>query len=357
MTKHLSHSTVSLVYFSTLHFVIDCLSIFIVLSVVNRIQSSTAEVLKIILLYNFLAFATQWFFGWQADRRRQYHTVLSLSLFLAIISLSSLPFTSFIPIILIGLANAMNHIGAGGLVLQDSNYQAWKLGVFVAPGALGLLIGSKLTYSATLILILVLVVFGILLINLTIKPAYKNAISNPLPQTISNRKYRVFVLLLLMSIVVIRALVGGSISFTWKTQPSFFLLLPLTVFIGKFSGGFIADKYRFIPTGIISLLLAAIGLYLGQEYPFAGLTGIALFQITMPITLALIYQQLPTHPGLSLGLTTLSLFIGSLPSLLQSNISQHSALIMIVESIILLWLSGTIISSFSSQKKLDNMTI
>ena len=45
-----------------------------------------------------------------------------------------------------------------------------------------------------------------------------------------------------------------------------------------------------------------------------SLIGIMLFSMTMPVTLALLVSRLKKSPGIAFGLTTIGLFIGSLPA-------------------------------------------
>ena len=47
---------------------------------------------------------------------------------------------------------------------------------------------------------------------------------------------------------------------------------------------------------------------------WSGTAGTLLFNMTMPITLVLLYRTFPKWPGISFGLLTFALFIGFLPS-------------------------------------------
>ena len=97
------------------------------------------------LLYNFCAFALQMPFGLLIDiiSDRTRKTILpGISFMFAGVILTVLG--SFVSHIILGIGNALFHVGGGVLVIHeddDHDLNGRALGCFVAPGAIGLILG------------------------------------------------------------------------------------------------------------------------------------------------------------------------------------------------------------------------
>ncbi|MCR5330875.1 MAG: hypothetical protein K6E62_06770, partial [Lachnospiraceae bacterium] len=83
--------------------------------------------------------------------------------------------------------------------------------------------------------------------------------------------------------------------------------------IGKMAGGVLADLFGTRRVGVISCILAVPFLLLGSNMMWISLIGIMLFSMTMAIALGGIVSVLRANPGVAFGITTLALFLGSLP--------------------------------------------
>ena len=64
---------------------------------------------------------------------------------------------------------------------------------------------------------------------------------------------------------------------------------------------------------IISILASLPFLCFGDQIMIISLFGIMLFSMTMAVTLALLVSTLKKAPGLAFGLTTIGLFLGTVP--------------------------------------------
>ncbi len=99
-----------------------------------------------LLLYNFCAFALQMPIGLLTDRYgKSLMCVKFACMFLAaacLLGIMSGGWLSPFIAVLAGLGNGLFHIGAGIAVLQRSGKSAGPLWIFVAPGALGVFLGT-----------------------------------------------------------------------------------------------------------------------------------------------------------------------------------------------------------------------
>ena len=127
--------------------------------------------------------------------------------------------------------------------------------------------------------------------------------------------YGILIILLIMIPIVVRSLIGLSIEFPWKEHQSLYLILILAIALGKVFGGILADKFGLLKVGIGGLIIAAPLLAFLSLFPILGIFGAFIINFTMPVTLITIYNVIPQNKGLAFGLTTVALFIGSLPTI------------------------------------------
>jgi hypothetical protein len=101
----------------------------------------------------------------------------------------------------------------------------------------------------------------------------------------------------------------------------------LLVFLGKSAGGFINDRLGSAVTAWISLPLAVVLLLLGKPYTICF--GQFLLNLSMPITLFLLYRCMPDSPGFAFGLAASALWPGTLFGLYLSNRGVMHILIIV----------------------------
>lgn len=284
--------------YSVLHFLVDFLC-------AHAMFRWAAEgMLPDALVYNFCAFALQMPLGALMDLygdrwKRLPAAVSGLGVALTILGTATHPS-------ILGLGNALFHVGGGIGVIREDDAQGWQgrgLGVFVAPGALGLFLGGQLA-GVDIIPLLFLAALA-LLVPLFRLPAFDPA---------SSEKGEGFGLPLLCCflVVILRSYVGMSVVFSWKNGFLMGFAAVLAVVLGKMAGGFFAVWLGVRKTVITSLLLAAVCYGFG-DYPLFGMLALFFFNMTMPITLYQIVQRHPQYPGFCFGLLTFGLFLGFLP--------------------------------------------
>ncbi len=272
---------------------------------------------QVFLLYNFCAFALQMLIGLIADilndrRNEEVKTASRFTLIGIFLTIAG----SFLSPIILGIGNAFFHVGGGMLsIFEDrkTKMDSAGLGVFVAPGAIGLILGM-LNYQTPLYRMiqvtvsLLLIVMGIYVLS-NVKEEYRN-VGVHLPQG----KKEVFGIVLCFLVVVLRSLAGMSISFSWKSGAIITFISVLFLAFGKTAGGFLFAKLGSRRMIVATLLLSAL-FYAFGNHMMTGLLALFFFNMTMPVTLYLLDEQMKELSGFAFGILTLALFIGYLPVL------------------------------------------
>ena len=81
----------------------------------------------------------------------------------------------------------------------------------------------------------------------------------------------------------------------------------------KLCGGILSDVFGMRKIAIISTLCALPFLLIGDNLMIVSIIGVMFFSMTMSITLGLLVSVLKKTPGLAFGLTTIGLFLGTVP--------------------------------------------
>lgn len=268
-----------------------------------------------LLIYNFCAFALQMPLGTLMDLMKERINGKLGSYFSLIWAVFGAALTAVGALIhpaVLGLGNALFHVGGGMEVIQedfDRNLKGRDLGIFVAPGAVGLYLGAKFRFELKA-LFFVSVAAAILTVLL-----FRNKGKRPIVNCVVTEKAagKIWPLALCcFAVVILRSYVGLSANFSWKSGAAFGLLAVLVVALGKMAGGILGSRFGSGRTAAISLALAAICFTAGEN-PIFGLAALLLFNMSMPVTLYMLAQALPHLPGFSFGLLTFGLFLGFLP--------------------------------------------
>lgn len=279
---------------------------------VFRTLSGEADFALCLLAYNFCAFALQMPFGLLADRLNRNGAIAASGCVLT--ALAYLLPGPVLAAVTAGVGNALFHLGGGVDVLNKSRDQAWALGVFISPGALGLYLGTLWGRGHTPGVWagpagLALVGAGILWLCRRASGSLRSG--NAPVDLAAPQGYGV--LLPLFLVVVLRSYMGMNQAFPWKSGGRWALCLTLALVLGKTAGGFAMDRLGARRASAGSLGLAA-ALYLASALPLPGTLAVFFFNMTMPVTLWMAARALPGAKGFTFGLLTFALFLGFLPS-------------------------------------------
>jgi FSR family fosmidomycin resistance protein-like MFS transporter len=209
-----------------------------------------------------------------------------------------------------GAGNALFHLGGGSVGLRLKPGFATPAGIFVAPGAAGLFLGTLLGesgFSALWTGALLLGMFSVLLL------AHQAPALEPRDRPERPLGRGRLILLLLLSSVAMRSLAGLALSFPWTSSPALAPLLVLAGALGKGFGGVLADRFGWMRTALCAPLMSAPLLMFGTASHVEKIFAMFLVATTMPVALAAVSESLPREPAFAFGLTGFALLVGALP--------------------------------------------
>lgn len=269
------------------------------------------------LLYSTLAFTTQGIFGLLVDRFK-HHAHIAGSSMLLVATGFLLPTPAWLKLGLIGIGNSLFHVAGGTMTLERSGGKAGPLGIFVAPGAIGVMLGTHLPALGG-ILTALLVLCAVLQLLL---PSQSAAPSSKPHRTALKLPHLLPAILLPTAAVAVRAIGGTAATFPWNTTLVSALMMSGAVFLGKASGGFLCDRLGSKKSACLSILPAALLIVFCREWMLPSLLGQFALNLTMPVTLWLLYRAMPDSPGFAFGLAASALLPGTLIGyMIQSGIS------------------------------------
>lgn len=311
MEKNLKITVVS--FYSAVHFIVDLCCAVLVSRLTAEHSGNAAQLFNAIILYNLFAFAVQLPVGIIADKLNKNSAFSALGC-LAVAFSYFLSDYLLAACIIAGLGNALFHVGGGIDVLNVSNGKAAPCGIFVSTGALGIFLGAqseKIGFNQYRFAVIILTISAAALFWLFSKA--RGRISNePFSLPDFNLKTVAAVFCLFLT-VCLRSYVGLILSFNWKNTFIISLIVIIALVFGKMLGGIIGDATGYIRASAVSLSLAAILFLFSFKSPFAGVTAVLFFNMTMPLTLSALSKIFSGSKGLAFGLLTLALFIGFLP--------------------------------------------
>lgn len=305
-----------------IHFLVDAASNFVV---VGLLPSRFEQWFPYLVGYNALAFALQPVAGALADRAQRPWGTALLGVFLSAAALLPGASNVVLTVLLAGIGNSLFHVGAGILVANHASGRAGDFGVFIAPGALGVALGTVAArrYPA-LAFWPILAGLGVALPLLAYLARVRPTVAPARPQEPSAGTLIPALLLLLA--IAMRALLGGR-----STGPlgRLGIALPaaVAVFGGKAVGGFVADRFGWKRIAVSSLVISALLLMTAASgQPWLACLGLLCFQVVTGVTLAAVIRLFPGRPGLGFGLASFALFMGSLPVLLHLPLAGFAGL-------------------------------
>ena len=283
------------------------------------------------LVYNFCAFALQMPLGVLLDLLNLQHEEKrkDFSFWFAVIGVMVTLLGTIIHPAVLGIGNALFHVGGGVGTAKEDEEKKWKgkgLGVFVAPGALGLYLGTILAKRGDWKIGLFVASGMAVLLTILARNLYQKR-GKEMYRYISQaticctrKEGAAWLVVCCFLVVILRSYIGMEISFPWKQAPLFGLVGVLAVVGGKVAGGFTAVRFGYYKMVVITLVTATIG-YLVLEFAPLGLIALFAFNMTMPVTLYLVMKALPKMSGFAFGLLTFGLFLGFLPTYFGWKIS------------------------------------
>ena len=279
----------------------------------------------IFLLFDALAFTPQVIIGRFSEKHKKFRPgliggiLLIIGTLLIFFSKGFTNKTMFWVISLIGLfiltiGNSNVHISGALETLKASNGKLSESAIFVSGGSFGIIVGKILANHPKLLFIgIIFMIIAIILMHLTKKEDNDFSL-NPCKHDIASNKAPWVIILILVGVIIVRSYIGYGLPTAWNKTILQTICLYVTMGIGKMLGGILSDIFGARIVGVASCLLAIPFLLLGNNIMFLSLIGVALFSMTMAVTLGGIVSVSKENPGVSFGYTTLALFIGTVPT-------------------------------------------
>ncbi len=307
MTKRLSVHKFGVVY-AYIHFAVEVACFFLLYS---RFESGPLGAMYF-LLFDALAFVPQSFLGVLNDKYPKLNIGLIGSVFMV---LSFFIPVNIISLVLLTLGNAMLHVSGAQYTMHGADGKLGPLGTFVGAGSFGLVTGKLLGVAgyAWGMIIPVVLMLSVMVLTIVL-PRYYEQVDDCHKYNAGSDKSAGFVILLAFVVVVIRSYVGYAIPTGWNKTSIQTVALFLFMGAGKIAGGFVADKIGYRKTAVLSLGLSLPFLVFGDSLMWLSLIGVALFSMTMTLTVGIIASKIPDMPGLAFGITTVALFVGVFPA-------------------------------------------
>ncbi|MDR0840775.1 MAG: hypothetical protein LBN26_05240 [Christensenellaceae bacterium] len=279
----------------------------------------------LVAIYNLLAFPLQALVGLTADHIPARRTWL-VAVLLAFPLLWLTPLPPVALAVLLGVCNSMFHVLGGIDTLETSRGKMTKLGIFVAPGAVGLAVGLMFPPSGAMMgAMLALLALGY---RLTKSPSQEEKAPPPALPLYGGMKVLLPAMVLLS--VACRGMGGSVIAYGWKTGFVLPVVFAVIVAGGKAAGGLLSDRLGERGVAIAAAVAATLILPLSADIPPLALFGQLCINITMPVTLMLLYRAMPRNPGFSFGMAAGVLYPGTLTGKLLNGALPEYAMIPVL---------------------------
>lgn len=292
-------------------------------------------------MYDAFAFVPQALIGYISDKYPKINIgIIGTILLLIGLIICNLHILGYIPLIILCLGNCCLHVSGAETTLRASNGKLSHSAIFVAGGSFGVITGKLLgtlnfSYLFLVLLGLTMIPF-ILLADEYRKEADKQ--KQPCKNfNYINKKINPFIIILLaVFVVIVRGYMGYGIPTSWNKTVFQTILLYFAMGTGKALGGILSDWIGIRKTAVISILLALPFLLFGDNLMLISLIGVLMFSMTMSITLAILVSVLKNKPGLAFGLTTIGLFLGTVPIFFIKLSTLYNCIVIGIFSIICL---------------------
>lgn len=294
-----------------IHFIVEVVCFYYLSSITNN----NNFVWLVPFIYDGLAFVPQSLIGYVNDKHPNINIgyIGVFLLFIAIFLYSATNISIYVSLIFLCIGNACLHIDGAENTIRKSKGKLSPSAIFVSGGSFGVITGRLLAGSSFKSIYLLPIILTIIpFIRLARLDSKKTNDSNRF-NYVNNNINPYLIIIIAVLVVIIRGYVGYGIPTSWNKTTLQTVCLFFTMGIGKALGGILSDKYGIRKVAVFSTLLAIPFLCFGDHLMLISLIGVMFFSMTMSITLAILVSVLKKTPGLAFGLTTIGLFLGTVP--------------------------------------------
>ncbi len=295
------------------HFLVDFSCAFILMRY-SGASGGSDEAVSLFLLYNLLAFGTQFVFGLAGDLMRDNGRIFASAG--CLVCAAALVFAGrnvTAAAAVAGIGNAAFHAGGGTDSLTQTKGMT-RAGVFVSSGALGIACGAR-AGSGELILIqypAALLIFCAACIFILCR-GKRRTVFDPVPKNdLRVIPFPALAAAMIIAAIAIRSFVGFAAPVPEHEGRFDWILPAAAAFAGKFSGGILADYISPKIAAPAALMISVPLFFLGSERYYLLVAALFFFNIAMAVTLCELARRLPGREGFAFGLSTSALLLGYL---------------------------------------------
>ena len=324
-----------------IHFVVEVVCFFFLT------RNSNSNIIWLVpFLYDAFAFVPQSIIGYVSDKYPKINMgIIGVSLlFVGICIFSFFDVSKYISLFIICFGNAFLHVSGAECTLKNSYGKLSHSAIFVSGGSFGVISGrllAKTSFSSWLLLPLILTIIPFVLYADTFN---SNQSDSSKFNYVKNGLNAGIVIIISLLVVIVRGYMGYGIPTSWNKSVLQNVLLFSFMGIGKALGGILSDTFGIRKVAIFSVLISIPFLCFGDNVMIISLFGVMAFSMTMSITLAILVSVLKNKPGLAFGLTTIGLFIGTLPIFFVKTPSVlYNSIMITILSILCAFLLGYVL--------------
>jgi MFS transporter, FSR family, fosmidomycin resistance protein len=248
----------------------------------------------LVSIYAVIGFGGQLPVGFWLDRTRNINMAAKCSLLLLPLAAIVYFIDPGTAIIVSGLASAFVHVTGGAVCLQVHQDKAGPLGIFTAPGVLGLTAGGLMGNTGIIIPLLVIITALLLAVIIS-----RSTLPQYLP--VADKKNELdnhdLVMLAILLLMCFRSFLFDVVNYVAENYENGILYIGISAFAGKIIGGYVADRVGAKKFIYVSLLMALLLFQFGKNDLYALCGGIACLQSSVPLTLLMMGRSLPLHPA------------------------------------------------------------
>lgn len=258
-----------------------------------------------LMAYTILGFGGQLPAGMWLDKHKNLDQFINISLIVLVSSILFFWVHDLTGIIVAGISSAFLHVTGGSICLKISNDKAGPLGVFTAPGVLGLTLGIACGSFPSWWLAVALIAILLIILTFSIRFSVSSDPKMPALTTLAHKliEGHDWIMIGILLTVALRSLLYEIISLLAHNWQSGLLILGISACIGKFIGGFLADRVGWRLWVYITLPLAFLCLHFGQNNVWILGFGISCLQSSVPISILLMWRNMRELPATSVAFT------------------------------------------------------
>lgn len=292
----------------------------------------------IILIYDFFAFVPQALIGEIHNKHKTWNIgflgIIFFTIGVLLIKTEN-DVIYILAILFISFANAILHECGAIAVASVSKKNIFPSALFVSGGTIGIVIGRYFAEANVSInYLFIFIITMLIILTLTDKTWCRDDVSYIDVNIVNVAKSKIIIFLSALFVLIVRSFMGFVLPLAWKVSFLHTVLLSLFLGIGKAWGGYLCDTIGYKKVAFISTILCVPFIIFGNHFMIFSLIGIMLFSMTMSITYAMLLSIIKNNPGVAFGITTIGLFVGTLPLLFIRPSGIINLIVIVVMSIL-----------------------